>query len=33
LASRDKATQTGEYYDANDVLTSLTTLLDKAKNK
>lgn len=33
LASRDKAKQTGEYYDANDVLTGLNTLLNNAKNK
>ena len=33
LASRDKAKQTSEYYDANDVLDTLNSLLISAKNK
>jgi predicted transcriptional regulator len=33
LASRDKARQTGEYYDADDVLASLDTMLSSAKEK
>ena len=33
LASRDKAKRTDEYYDADDVLDGLNTLLSNAKNK
>lgn len=33
LASRDKAKRTDEYYDADDVLDGLNTLLGNAKNK
>lgn len=33
LASRDKARQTGEYYDADDVLVKLDTMLSSTENK
>jgi predicted transcriptional regulator len=33
LASRDKARQTGEYYDADDVLAKLDTMLSSARSK
>lgn len=33
LASLDKAKQTGEYYDADDVLAGLDTMLSSAKEK
>ena len=33
LASRDKAKQTGEYYDAADVLAELDTMLLNAESK
>ena len=33
LDSRDKAKQTGEYYDVDDVLANLDTMLSSAKKK
>ena len=33
LASRDKAKQTGEYYDAADVLAGLDSMLSSAEEK
>ena len=33
LDSRDKAKQTGEYYDADDVLAGLETMLSRAEDK
>ena len=33
LASRDKARPTGEYYDADDVLAKLDTMLSSARSK
>lgn len=33
LASRDKARQTGEYYDADDVLAKLDTMLFSVESK
>ena len=33
LASRDKARQTGEYYDADDVLARLDAMLSSAESK
>jgi len=33
LASRDKAKQTGEYYDADDVLASLDSMFSNAEDK
>ena len=33
LASRDKARQTGEYYDAEDVLAELDTMLSRAESR
>jgi predicted transcriptional regulator len=33
LASRDKARQTGEYYDADDVLARLDAILSSAESK
>ena len=33
LASRDKSRQTGEYYDVDDVLARLDTMLSSAESK
>jgi len=33
LASRDEARKTGEYYDANEVLAKLDTMLSRAEGK